>query len=134
MYIGAGLKIREEIDQGVVLGNYYGHGGGYQWDLTFTNDDIAALNNTGRLPVILSVTCYTAHFDDQDVFGEQFNELPEKGSIGFFGNTVLTYWPIGAVIDEAIFNQIFQCRVYTIGRALLNARFLQVTRASTVSK
>ncbi len=125
MYIGAGLKIREEIDQGVVLGNYYGHGGGYQWDLTFTNDDIAALNNTGRLPVILSVTCYTAHFDDQNVFGEQFNELPEKGSIGFFGNTVLTYWPIGAVIDEAIFNQIFKRKVYTIGQALLNAR-LQV--------
>ena len=99
LYLGGGLKIRNEIDDGVVLGNYYGHGGGYQWDLIFTNDDIAALQNTGRLPVILSVTCYTAHFDDQDVFGEQFNKLPEKGSIGFFGNTVLTYWGIGKLID-----------------------------------
>ena len=122
MYIGGGLKIRQEIDQGVVVGNYYGHGGGYQWDLIFTNDDIQALNNTGRLPVIFSVTCYTAHFDDQDVFGEQFNKLPERGSIGFFGNTVLTYWPIGAIIDEAIFKQIFQYRDYTVGRALLNAK------------
>ncbi len=122
LFIGGGLKIRQEIDEGVVLGNYYGHGGGYQWDLTFTNDDIAALNNPGRLPVILSVTCYTAHFDDQDVFGEQFNKLPGKGSIGFFGNTVLTYWPLGAVIDEEIFKEIFNNKNYTIGRALLYAK------------
>ncbi len=122
MYIGGGLKIRQEIDEGVVVGNYYGHGGGYQWDLIFTSDDIAALNNPGRLPLILSVTCYTAHFDDQDVFGEQFNKLPGKGSIGFFGNTVLTYWPIGAIIDEAIFNQIFNNRNYVVGKALFEAK------------
>ncbi len=122
MYIGGGPKIRQEIDEGVVLGNYYGHGGGYQWDLIFTNDDIELLQNDGRLPVIMSVTCYTAHFDDQDVFGEIFNKIPGRGSIGFFGNTVLTYWPIGAVIDEAIFREIFNNREYTIGKALFNAK------------
>ncbi len=122
VYVGGGPKIRQEIDEGVVIGNYYGHGGGYQWDLIFTNDDIALLNNGGRLPVIISVTCYTAHFDDQDVFGEQFNKIPAKGSIGFFGNTVLTYWPIGAIIDEAIFHEIFNNRNYTIGNAIFNAK------------
>ncbi len=122
MYVGGGPKIRQEIDEGVVLGNYYGHGGGYQWDLIFTNDDIELLQNDGRLPVILSVTCYTAHFDDQDVFGEIFNKVPGRGSIGFFGNTVLTYWPIGAVIDEAIFKEIFTNRHYAIGNALFNAK------------
>lgn len=121
-YIGGGPKIRQEIDEGVILGNYYGHGGGYQWDLIFTNDDIALLQNDGRLPVIFSVTCYTAHFDDQDVFGEIFNKLPGRGSIGFFGNTVLTYWPIGAVIDEAIFREIFTNRHYNIGNAIFNAK------------
>ena len=122
MFLGGGPRIRAEIDEGVVLGSYYGHGGGYQWDLIFTNDDIQLLNNPGRLPVIISVTCYTAHFDNQDVFGEQFNKLPGKGSIGFFGNTVLTYWPLGAIINEAIFKQIFNNRDYTIGKAILNAK------------
>ncbi len=122
MYLGGGPQIRSEIDQGVILGNYYGHGGGYQWDLIFTNDDIQQLNNPGRLPVIVSVTCYTAHFDDQDVFGEQFNKLPGKGSIGFFGNTVLTYWPLGAYIDDALFKEIFTNRIYTIGKAILVAK------------
>ncbi len=122
VFIGGGPRIREVIDQGVVLGNYYGHGGGYQWDLIFTNDDIAALNNPGRLPVIFSLTCYTAHFDDQDVFGEQFNKLPGKGSIGFFGNTVLTYWGIGNAIDEKIFNEIFNNKNYVIGKAIFDAK------------
>ena len=122
VFIGGGPRIREVIDNGVILGNYYGHGGGYQWDLIFTNDDIAALNNVGKLPVIFSVTCYTAHFDDQDVFGEQFNKLPGKGSIGFFGNTVLTYWGIGNAIDEKIFEDIFNNKDYTIGRAIFNAK------------
>jgi hypothetical protein len=121
-YIGGGPKIRQEIDEGVVLGNYFGHGGGYQWDLIFTNDDIDALNNPGRLPVILSVTCYTAHFDDQNVFGEQFNKLPGKGSIGFFGNIGLTYWQIGVAIDRKIFNEIFNFKNYTIGKAIFNAK------------
>ena len=122
VFIGGGPRIREVIDQGVVLGNYYGHGGGYQWDLIFTNDDIAALNNLGRLPVIMSVTCYTAHFDDQDVFGELFNRLPGKGSIGFFGNTVLTYWGIGNAINEKIFKEVFDNKDYVIGRAILNGK------------
>jgi len=54
-YQGEGPKIREEINKGAVLVNYYGHGGGYQWDLVFTNDDIYLLENEGRLPLILSV-------------------------------------------------------------------------------
>ena len=122
MFLGGGPQIRQEIDQGVVLGNYYGHGGGYQWDLIFTNDDINALQNYGRLPVILSVTCYTAHYDDQNVFGEIFNKLPGRGSIGFFGNTALTYWGIGNVINEKIFNEIFNNREYSIGKAIFNAK------------
>ncbi len=106
-YQGEGPKIREEINKGAVLVNYYGHGGGYQWDLVFTNDDIYLLENEGRLPLILSVTCYTAHFDNQDVFGEQFNKVQGKGSIGFYGSSGLTYWGVGTAINREFFSEIF---------------------------
>ncbi len=115
-YEGSGPQIRQQIDNGTVLTNFYGHGGGYQWDLTFLNDDIYLLNNGGRLPLILSLTCYTAHFDDQNVFGEQFNKVPGKGSIGFFGNVGLTYWLVGTYLDGLIFNQIFNKRNYIVGK------------------
>ncbi len=106
-YQGGGPAIRNEINKGTALVNYYGHGGGYQWDLIFLNDDINLLENGGRLPLVLSLTCYTAHFDDQDVFGEQFNEAVGKGSIGFFGNFGLTYWTVAKYVDNLIFDQIF---------------------------
>ncbi len=113
---GGGPEIRDKIDQGAVLLNYYGHGGGYQWDLTFLNDDIYLLNNGGRLPLILSLTCYTAHFDDQNVFGEQFNKVPGKGSIGFFGNVGLTYWGVAPNFDDVIFKEIFVNKDYITGK------------------
>ncbi|MDZ7623240.1 MAG: C25 family cysteine peptidase [Ignavibacteriaceae bacterium] len=121
-YQGEGPKIREEINKGAVLVNYYGHGGGYQWDLVFTNDDIYLLENEGRLPVILSVTCYTAHFDNQDVFGEQFNKVPGKGSIGFYGSSGLTYWGVGTAINRELFDEIFNKRNFITGKAFMNSK------------
>ena len=121
-YQGEGPKIREEINKGAVLVNYYGHGGGYQWDLVFTNDDIYLLENEGRLPVILSVTCYTAHFDNQDVFGEQFNKVPGKGSVGFYGSSGLTYWGVGTAINRELFDEIFNKRNFITGKAFMNSK------------
>ncbi|GAB4295044.1 MAG: hypothetical protein Kow0098_17050 [Ignavibacteriaceae bacterium] len=121
-YQGDGLTIREKINQGGVIANYYGHGGGLQWDLIFTNDDIYELQNEGRLPFILSVTCYTAHFDNQNVFGEIFNKVENKGSIGFFGSSGLTYWHIGKAINEQIFYAAFVQKNLIIGKTILAAK------------
>jgi hypothetical protein len=123
-YQGGGPEIRNGFDEGAVLANYYGHGGGGQWDLVFTNDDIYQLNNGGRLPLILSVTCYTAHFDNQDIFGEIFNKIPGKGSIGFFGSSGLTWWDAGAYINTILFDQIFNQNNYVFGDAVLGAKTL----------
>jgi hypothetical protein len=119
---GAGPEIRREINEGTVLLNYYGHGGGFQWDLVFLEDDIYLLENNGRLPVILSVTCYTAHFDNQNVFGEIFNEVEGKGSVGFYGSSGLTYWGVGKALNNQLFDEIFKKRNYVIGKAILNSK------------
>ncbi len=119
---GGGPEIRAEINEGTVLLNYYGHGGGYQWDLVFLVDDIYLLENEGRLPVILSVTCYTAHFDNQNVFGEIFNEVEGKGSIGFYGSSGLTYWGVGKAINNYLFEDIFINRNYVMGKAILYSK------------
>jgi hypothetical protein len=116
---GEGPEIRQGFDDGAVVASYYGHGGGLQWDLVFTTDDIHQLQNGGRLPFISSVTCYTAHFDNQDVFGEIFNKAEGKGSIGFYGSSGLTYWGIGKAMNQELFNEIFIQKDYVIGRAIL---------------
>lgn len=119
---GGTAELREAINQGGVIANYYGHGGGYQWDFMFLNDDIYELQNGGKLPFIVSVTCYTAHFDNQDVFGEQFIKVPDKGCIAFFGSSGLTYWGAGKGINEQIFSQIFNGKNFVIGKAILKAK------------
>ncbi|MCK9425677.1 MAG: C25 family cysteine peptidase [Ignavibacteriaceae bacterium] len=119
---GGGAEIRKGIDSGAVIVNYYGHGGGYQWDLIFLTDDIYMLNNEGRLPFISSVTCYTAHFDNQDVFGEQFNKVPGKGSIAFWGSSGLTSFGAGKNIDELFFDEVYSKKNYILGKAILNAK------------
>lgn len=124
---GNGLEIRRGIDSGAVLVNYYGHGGGYQWDLVFLSDDIYMLNNGGKLPFISSVTCYTAHFDNQDVFGEQFNKVRGKGSIAFWGSSGLTSYNIGVLIDEKFFEEVYSKKNYILGKAILNAKNMNVS-------
>jgi hypothetical protein len=116
-YQGGGPEIRAAFNKGAVMANYYGHGGGYLWDLVFTNDDIYLLNNGGRLPVITSTTCYTAHFDNQDVFGEQFVKVPGKGAIAFISSTGLTIWAAGKNFDIRLYEQVFNNRNYILGKA-----------------
>lgn len=119
---GEGPDIRREIDNGAVMLNYYGHGGGLQWDLVFTNDDILELNNGNRMPYIVSVTCYTAHFDNQEIFGEIFNSLPNRGSIAFLGSSGVTLWPTTANFNQDMFYDIFVNKEYVIGKAINYAK------------
>jgi hypothetical protein len=122
---GEGPDIRREIDNGTVIVNYYGHGGGLQWDLVFTNDDIYELNNGDKLPFVISVTCYTAHFENQEIFGEIFNSIPGKGSIAFWGSSGVTFWPTTANINQDLFASIFNNKNYVIGKAINSAKSKQ---------
>lgn len=124
-FFGEGPEIRREINKGAVVVNYYGHGGGLQWDLVFTNDDILALQNGDRLPFVISVTCYTAHYDNQEIFGEIFNSVPGKGSIAFFGSAGVTLWPTTASFNDVVFRDIFTIENYVIGNAINTAKSYQ---------
>lgn len=88
--------IRQGIDDGRLIVHFIGHGGRYIWrtgppDLRknhdlFTLNDVGTLTNSGRLPMILSMTCYSAPFDNptEDSIGEKFLREPGKGAIAVF--------------------------------------------------
>jgi len=83
----------EALSQGEVLVHFIGHGGRFIWrtgppDWTkhrdlFNLSDLDLLPESRRLPVILSMTCYSAPFDHPtaDSIGEKFLRLPKKGAI-----------------------------------------------------
>lgn len=88
--------IKQGLNDGQLLVHFVGHGGRYIWrtgppdirknhDL-FTLDDVSALNNGGRLPMVLSMTCYSAPFDNptEDSIGERFLREADKGAVAVF--------------------------------------------------
>ena len=119
-FYGSGPRMREEINRGATVVSYYGHGGGAQWDLIFTKDDIPELTNGDRLPFISSITCYTAHFDNSESFGEDFVKIPNKGAIGFWGSVSLTWWPTGANMNYNLFYKLYAIKNHVIGDAILS--------------
>jgi len=89
-------RILEILDDGVFGVHFIGHGGRYIWrtgppDLQknhdlFTLDHLDELADNGRLPVVLSLTCYSAPFDHPtaDSIGEKLIRIPGRGAIAVF--------------------------------------------------
>ncbi len=82
---------------------FIGHGGRYIWrtgplnlrknhDL-FTLDDVSHLKNGANLPMILSMTCYSAPFDNptEDSIGERFLREADRGAIAVFAASMAQF-------------------------------------------
>ncbi|HEX5125063.1 MAG TPA: C25 family cysteine peptidase, partial [Rhodanobacteraceae bacterium] len=123
--------IRQGIDDGRLIVHFIGHGGRYIWrtgppDLKknhdlFTLDDVGSLTNGGRLPMILSMTCYSAPFDNptEDSIGEKFLREPGKGAIAVFAAS----WrnAPSPAYSRAVIDELLKPGA-TIGEAIVRAK------------
>lgn len=129
-------RLRSAFDEGQLLVHFYGHGGRYIWrtgppDLRknhdlFTLADLDRLAPTGRLPIVLSMTCYSAPFDHPtaDSIGEKFLRLPDRGAIAVFAAS----WRNSPSIN---FSQVVVQELSkpgTIGEAIMRAKHLEKDR------
>jgi hypothetical protein len=86
-------RLREAMNRGDLLVHFVGHGGRYIWrtgppdwqkhrDL-FNLEDIDKLKPSARLPIVVSMTCYSAPFDhpSADSIGEKFLRVAGKGAV-----------------------------------------------------
>jgi len=85
-------KIVKTIDQGVSTLMFLGHGGHANWTLesVFRSKHVSVLNNTGRYPLVLSLTCLNGAFDlpcARDVLAEHILFEPKKGAIAMLAAT-----------------------------------------------
>ena len=123
--------IRQGIDDGRLIVHFIGHGGRYIWrtgppDLKknhdlFTLDDVGSLTNGSRLPMVLSMTCYSAPFDNptEDSIGEKFLREPGKGAIAVFAAS----WrnAPSAAYSRAVIDELLKPGA-TIGEAIMRAK------------
>lgn len=94
-------SIASEINRGALFVNFAGHGDPGLWlfywviPLIWYNGygitDVQALTNGLKLPVVTTMACSTARFDDQDCIGEWFVLEPNGGSIAYFGATRIAW-------------------------------------------
>lgn len=91
--------LQNQIDTGVSLVNYCGHG----WDqgvvtTNFTSNDVQALtNNSGMWPFVLIVGCEVGSFVGETCFAEYFQRVKDPsgnpiGSVANFMSTISQYW------------------------------------------
>ena len=87
----------QAFDGGQLFVHFLGHGGRYIWrtgppdvkknhDL-FTLEDLDRLAPNPRLPIVLSMTCYSAPFDhpSSDSIGEKLLRMDQRGAIAVLG-------------------------------------------------
>ncbi|HMS65107.1 MAG TPA: C25 family cysteine peptidase [Ignavibacteria bacterium] len=83
------------INRGTLFVNFRGHAGSHDWEVIM--NDPNTLNNGNKLPLILSLTCFTGENAKADYrgFGERFLYLGGKGAIGFVGTTGWSFGSTG---------------------------------------
>jgi hypothetical protein len=124
-------QIIEILDRGVQAVHFIGHGGRYIWrtgppDLAknhdlFTLEHLDQLAPNRRLPVVLSLTCYSAPFDhpSADSIGEKLLRIPGRGAIAVFAAS----WrnSPSPLMGEALFRELTNPGA-TIGEAIMRAK------------
>jgi hypothetical protein len=88
--VGGTETLLRHFSEGLGWINFRGHGGGAIWaDAGLMDlDDAKLIENKGKLPIITSMTCFTADFSSgQNCLGEALVDSKDNGAVAFFGST-----------------------------------------------
>jgi hypothetical protein len=93
-------SIRNEINRGGLIVNFIGHAASQDWEVGL--EDPSTLSNIGKLPLVLSMTCFTGRNADANFrsFGEKFVYTPDKCAVGFIGSTGWSFSGPGSNYNE----------------------------------
>ncbi len=96
-------SVRRDINNGVLIANFQGHAGYQNWEDAM--QEPSTLENYGKFPFVLSMTCYTGKTADNTarIFGEKFVTMSNKGSVGFLGTTGWGFVYSGSEFHDKIY-------------------------------
>ncbi len=115
--------IQKSFSEGAGLVAFVGHGTFGQWSdrSLLTVADITTLKSI-KIPVVLSMTCYTGRFEHEtDTYGigELLVKKPNSGSVAFIGSTGRSSVSSNSRMLRTITDSLINKKVKTIGEALL---------------
>nr|MBS0037504.1 type IX secretion system sortase PorU [Saprospiraceae bacterium] len=125
----ANKSINELINRGVLVMNYFGHGGPSGWaqERVLQIPDITSWNNFDRLTLMVTATCSFANFDDPAVTsaGEHVVLNPNGGAFGLLTTTRLVFAFANERLTKAVFSRLFDTfeeDQYSIGEVMMLAK------------
>ncbi len=111
-YPEVNAEIYKQIEEGVLIMNYIGHGGELGWahENILSIPEIVSWTNIDRLPVFVTATCEFSRFDDPYVLsaGETVLLTPDGGGIALFTTTRLAYSMANYTLNKRFYNNVFQ--------------------------
>jgi hypothetical protein len=125
-YFGGTQDLIDALDQGVALANYIGHGGGGIWSDAglMRLEDVARLRNGPRWPMVASMTCFTAAFDEpkRASLGEQLLLSDDRGVAGFWGASGVGWLYGDYNLNNELMGTIFSDEDLSFGQAVTRAK------------
>jgi hypothetical protein len=108
----AAADIVANLEQGVALFNYIGHGSPFQLadERVLVDQDVLNLRNADRLPLFIAASCDVGKFNNPKVnsLGELLITHRGGGAIGVISATELAFAGQNAQLNNELFAQIFQ--------------------------
>lgn len=123
--------MRSEMDGGVTMMHYTGHGafsiyGGTH--ILWRSSDVDSLAPTsGKYFFSINENCLSGgfHFIADDALSEAFLKAPDKGAVAFFAPAGLSFAFVGEVINDQIYGDMFgPSKVRRFGQLISNVRSL----------
>jgi peptidase C25-like protein len=106
--------IKNDIETGVGVAAYYGHGEPNRWDdwnwaanVSYTNTDALALANGVKTPVVWSIACSTGDLTDLTCLGAAFMRNTGGGAVAFYGAVDPIYGLTSQVLNETLFQSVY---------------------------
>jgi hypothetical protein len=116
-YHGTQQTLFDNVNNGLGLMAYFGHGGAAIWDDPINdtsgppflaNSQVSGFSNNGRFPLILSMTCFTATYDGSNVgILNTLQNLPNAGSIAALGTASFGWEQNDAHLAEAVVPHLY---------------------------
>lgn len=133
----SGEDLLANINNGVLLVNYMGHGNPTLWaheHVFVQSRDFPRIEPSRRLPLYLAFTCDWAYWDDPSgaSFAEQLLTAAGRGAIGAIASTRLTYAYSNTALARNFFLNQFGNERLTTGEALWRGKY-QVRGSNSAS-
>ncbi|MGD8500463.1 MAG: C25 family cysteine peptidase, partial [Phycisphaerales bacterium] len=117
-----------QIDAGTLMVNFSGHGylEGWTDELIFDAGDVSTLNNGGKYPFIVSMSCLSGYFAYPEAWGTSLAEVllraANKGTAAAMMPTGMTTTEGQYILNTALIEALFREDVRTLGPAIANAK------------